>query len=55
MLCQLRVITNRVRGIPWPKIGATQYHAQLELPDKDSAIKGLVVSRMFLERNHALY
>ncbi len=29
--------------MPWPKTGATQYHAQLELPDKGRAIKGLVV------------
>ena len=27
----------------WPKTGATQYHAQLGLPDKGRAIKGLVV------------
>ena len=26
-----------------PKTGATQYNAQLELPDKGRAIKGLVV------------
>ena len=30
-------------GIPWPKTGATHYHAQLGLPDKGRAIKGLVV------------
>ncbi len=29
--------------MPWPKTGATQYHAQLGLPDKGHAIKGLVV------------
>ncbi len=29
--------------MPWPKPGATQYHAQLRLPDKGCAIKGLVV------------
>ena len=29
--------------MPWPKTGATQYHAQLGLPDKGYAIKGLVV------------
>ena len=29
--------------MPWPQIGATQYHAQLGLPDKGRAIKGLVV------------
>ena len=27
----------------WPQTGATQYHAQLGLPDKVCAIKGLVV------------
>ncbi len=27
-----------------PKTGATHYHAQLGLPDKDRAIKGLFVS-----------
>ena len=29
--------------MPWPKTGATQYHAQLGLPDKGRAIKGLVI------------
>ncbi len=29
--------------MPWPRKGATQYHEQLGLPDKGSAIKGLVV------------
>ncbi len=29
--------------MPWPKTGATQYHAQLGLPDIGRAIKGLVV------------
>ena len=29
--------------MPWPKTGETHYHAQLVLPDKDRAIKGLVV------------
>ena len=30
--------------MPWPqKTGATHYHAQLGLPDKGHAIKGLVV------------
>ncbi len=28
--------------MPWPKRGATHYHAQLGLPDKGLAIKGLV-------------
>ncbi len=29
--------------MPWHQIGATQYHAQLGLPDKGRAIKLLVV------------
>ncbi len=29
--------------MPWPQTGATQYYAQLRLPDKGRAIKGLVV------------
>ncbi len=29
--------------MPWPKTGANHYHAQLELPHKGRAIKGLVV------------
>ena len=29
--------------MPWPQTGATQYHAQLGLPAKGRAIKGLVV------------
>ena len=29
--------------MPWPLTGATHYHAQLGLPDKGRAIKGLVV------------
>ncbi len=29
--------------MPWPQTGVTQYHAQLGLPDKGRAIKGLVV------------
>ncbi len=29
--------------MPWPQTGATQYHAHLGLPDKDRAIKGLIV------------
>ncbi len=28
----------------WPQIGATQYHAQLRLPDKGRVIKELVVN-----------
>ncbi len=29
--------------MPWPQIGATQYHVQFGLPDKGRAIKGLFV------------
>ncbi len=29
--------------MPWPQTGATHYHAQLGLPAKCRAIKGLVV------------
>ena len=29
--------------MPWPQTGATHYHAQLGLPGKGRAIKGLVV------------
>ncbi len=29
--------------MPWPRTGATHHHAQLGLPDKGLAIKGLVV------------
>ena len=32
-----------INSMPWPKTGTTQYHAQLGLPDKGRAIKGLVV------------
>ena len=31
--------------MPWSQTGATQYHAQLGLPDKGRAIKELVVSK----------
>ncbi len=29
--------------MPWAQSGATRFHAQLRLPDKVRAIKGLVV------------
>ncbi len=29
--------------MPWPQTGTTHYYAQLELPDKGLAIKGLIV------------
>ncbi len=33
--------------MPWPKAGATQFHAQLELPEKGSAIKGSDICNNF--------
>ena len=33
--------------MPWPQTGATHYHAQLGLPDKGRAIKGLVVCNIW--------
>ncbi len=43
--CYVRCTTSTVlvRGLLWPQTGATHYHAKLELPDKDRAIKGFVV------------
>ena len=35
--------------MPWPKTGATQYHAQLGLPNKGREIKGLVYNYWDLE------
>ncbi len=29
--------------MPWPKTGATYYHAQLEMTDKGQEIKGLAI------------
>ena len=29
--------------MPWPQTDATQYHAQLGLPDKGRVIKGMIV------------
>ncbi len=39
----MRDINSISRGKPWPKTGATQKYAQVGLPDKGRAIKGLVV------------
>ncbi len=40
----MRDINSMIRGeCLSPETGATQYHAQLGLPDKGRAIKGLVV------------
>ncbi len=36
-------INSMSREMPWPQTGATQYYAQLGLPDKGRTIKGLVV------------
>ena len=43
--CYVRCTTLivRVGGIPWLQTGVTHCHAQLGLPDKGCAIKGLVV------------
>ena len=34
--------------MPWPKTGATHYHAQLVLPGKVRASKGLVVCNIMV-------
>ncbi len=51
-------INNILVGeMPCPQTGATQYHAQLGLPDKGRAIKGLVVSNdldLFLYLHYGL-
>ena len=36
-------INISIGGMHWPKRGATQYYAQLGLPDKGRVIKELVV------------
>ncbi len=38
-MCDIIIVVR----MPWPQTGATQSHAQLGLPDKGRAIKGLVV------------
>ena len=43
MLCQMRDINSMCRGNALAQTDATQYHAQLGLPDKGRTIKGLVV------------
>ena len=45
----------RIGGLPWPKTGTTYYHAQLELPDKVCAIKGLVVYMTYRTHIDAFY
>ncbi len=40
LICQLCDIKSR--GMPWSQTGETQYHAQLGVPDKGRANKGLV-------------
>ncbi len=37
-------ISSKSKGIPWPNVGTTHYHEQLEFPDKGRAITGLIVS-----------
>ena len=39
-MCDINITSGEM---PWPKRGATRYHAQLGLPDKGRAIKGLFV------------
>ena len=39
----MRDINRLSREMPWPKTGATHYHARLGLLDKGWAVKGLVV------------
>ena len=39
-MCDINSISM---GMPWPQTGATQNYAQLGIPDKGRAIKGLVV------------
>ncbi len=36
-------INSTIGRTPWPQTGATHHHVQLEPPDKDRAIKGLLV------------
>ncbi len=39
------IIAVRIGKMPWAKLGATHYNAQLELLDKGLAIKVLIVLR----------
>ena len=39
-------ITHKIMKMPLPKIGETDYHVHLGLPDKGRAIKGLDNSTM---------
>ncbi len=39
VICAILIV--RVEEMPWPKTGASNFHAQLGLPDKSLAIKGL--------------
>ena len=41
--CQMCDINLILGDMPWPKTGATHYHAQLGLQDKGCAIKKLIV------------
>ena len=42
-MCDINDMSRGECLLPRPHTGATQYHAQLELSDKNRAIKGLVV------------
>ena len=37
----MRGFNRKCKGMPWPKTGATYYHAHFGLPDKGRPIKGL--------------
>ena len=41
----MRDINTKIEGMPWPKTGATHYHAQ-DFSDEGRAIKGLVVEAL---------
>ena len=40
---------SRVGGMPWPQTCATHYHAHLGSPDKDRAIKRLIVCNVLYQ------
>ena len=48
MLYQMCDIAYREEEMPWPKIGATQNHSLLRLPDKGGKIKEVTVVSVFL-------
>ena len=42
----MRDINRECRGMPWPKAGTSDYHAQLGLYDEARVIKELVVAKV---------